>query len=218
MIVARWEGTVETLCGKVGSVDTEHNLKTGLIKLLQISDSEGNAYLIQLAQRREQGVRPLVPPQMVEWMADSIVLKIGSSIENDVSKLRHEFGIEVNGWSNLQHLSPRFHLEATRHCLKGCQDPWLKFPLSQAQGRTNWAVRSLSQAQINYAINNVNSPTVIGLLMVLDQVLKDGVRMKQELTLANLDYRYNLLFRTYLERSVASSSRSPFFGSGARPK
>ena len=125
--------------------ETRPSFKKGVrykVSLLQLSDG-AICYLIRLNKIG-------IPSSLRELLADPTIMKIGLSLKDDFSSLRHlDDTLEFGSFLEMQTLAKSYHIKNIS--LSGLYGVLFGKRLSKAQRLSNWEAEPLSKAQQEYA-------------------------------------------------------------------
>lgn len=133
------------------AVDTETmglNLLRDRLCLVQLSDGEGHAYLVQI----QQGVDC---PNLKKVLQDKNILKIFHFARFDVAKILHDLKVEVTPVYCTKIASKLARTSSPSHSLKSLCIDLLGVTLEKEQQTSDWGTSDLNPAQQQYASNDV---------------------------------------------------------------
>lgn len=133
------------------AVDTETmglNLLRDRLCLVQIGDSEGNAYLVKIKKGSNC-------PNLKRLLTDPKVLKIFHFARFDVAKILHDLGIVVTPLYCTKIASKLCRTSTSSHGLKSLCADLLGVTLQKEQQTSDWGADVLTSAQQTYAANDV---------------------------------------------------------------
>ena len=133
------------------AVDTETmglNLLRDRLCLVQLSDGNGKAYLVQI-------MKGIDCPNLKKVLTDKNILKIFHFARFDVAKILNDLGIEVAPVYCTKIASKLARTSSPSHSLKSLCFDLLNISLEKEQQTSDWGCEELSVAQQNYAANDV---------------------------------------------------------------
>jgi ribonuclease D len=134
------------------AVDTEAlglNPLRDKLCLVQLSSGDGNAHLIQLDRSNYEA------PRLRALLANTEVLKIFHYARFDVATIRHHLGIETRPLYCTKIASRLTRTYTDRHGLKDLIKELLGIEINKQQQSSDWGVHVLSDAQKQYAAQDV---------------------------------------------------------------
>lgn len=138
--------------GPVVAVDTEamglRNRRDRLC-LAQLSDGNGDAHLVQFAERRYEA------PNLVRLLADPERLKLFHYARFDVAILKAYLGVDVAPLYCTKIASRLVRTYTDRHGLKVLCQELIGVDISKQQQSSDWGAQTLSDAQQAYAASDV---------------------------------------------------------------
>ncbi len=133
------------------AVDTETmglNLLRDRLCLVQLSDGNGKAYLVQI-------MKGIDCPNLKKVLTDKNILKIFHFARFDVAKILNDLGVEVAPVYCTKIASKLSRTSSPSHSLKSLCFDLLNVVLEKEQQTSDWGCEELSVAQQNYAANDV---------------------------------------------------------------
>ncbi|MBO7243992.1 MAG: ribonuclease D [Alphaproteobacteria bacterium] len=133
------------------AVDTETmglNLLRDRLCLVQLSDGNGKAYLVQI-------MKGIDCPNLKKVLTDKNILKIFHFARFDVAKILNDLGVEVAPVYCTKIASKLARTSSPSHSLKSLCFDLLNISLEKEQQTSDWGVETLSKAQQQYAANDV---------------------------------------------------------------
>jgi len=133
------------------AVDTETmglNLHRDRLCLVQLSDGNGKAYLIQVT-------KDVDPVNLKKLFTDSSVLKIFHYARFDVAKIMHDLGVKVYPIYCTKIAHKLVRPCAASHSLKSLCQELLNVELCKEEQQSDWGAQELTPAQKKYAANDV---------------------------------------------------------------
>ena len=141
-----------TVCLKGSiAIDTETmglNLNRDRLCLVQIADSKGNVYLVQILPHTKC-------PNLMKVLTDKKILKIFHFARFDVAKIKHDLGITVAPVYCTKIASKLCRTSASSHSLKSLCFDLLGIELCKEQQTSDWGADTLSKEQQKYAAGDV---------------------------------------------------------------
>jgi ribonuclease D len=138
--------------GSSVAIDTEAlglNPLRDKLCLVQISSGDGNAHLVQLDRANYDA------PRLKALLTNADVLKIFHYARFDVATLKHHLGIETRPLYCTKIASRLTRTYTDRHGLKDLVKALLGIELNKQQQSSDWGVHVLSDAQKQYAAQDV---------------------------------------------------------------
>ncbi len=138
--------------GRVIAVDTETmglNPARDRLCLVQLSAGDGEAHLVQFAERRYEA------PNLRAQLADPGRLKLFHYARFDLAVLHHYLGVECRPVYCTKVASKLARTYTDRHGLKDLCRELLGVELPKEQQSSDWGAPELSEAQLRYAANDV---------------------------------------------------------------
>jgi ribonuclease D len=117
--------------------------------LVQLSSGDGNAHLIQLDRSNYEA------PRLRALLANTEVLKIFHYARFDVATIRHHLGVETRPLYCTKIASRLTRTYTDRHGLKDLIKELLGIEINKQQQSSDWGVHVLSDAQKQYAAQDV---------------------------------------------------------------
>ena len=139
------------LTGRIIAVDTE---TMGLdpyrdrLCLVQLSEGDGNAVLVQLSGRYDA-------PELKRLFADESILKLFHFGRFDMAVLKHFLGVMPRPVYCTKVASKLARTFTDRHGLKDLCKELLGIELSKQQQSSDWGAAELTQEQLSYAASDV---------------------------------------------------------------
>jgi ribonuclease D len=143
---ARYRGAV--------AIDTETlglNPWRDRLCLVQLSDGNGNADIVQIAHGQEAA------PRLTSLLADTSVTKIFHYARFDIAVLFHAFGTMAEPIFCTKIASRLTRTYTDRHGLKDLVKELLNVDISKAQQSSDWGASQLTPDQVAYAASDVTS-------------------------------------------------------------
>lgn len=134
------------------AVDTEAmglNNKRDRLCLVQLSDGNGDAHLVQFAQGNYNA------PNLVKLLTDSARTKIFHFARFDLSIMRHYLGVRVSPVYCTRTASRLARTYSDKHGYKDICKELLGVEISKQQQTSDWGIDTLSKEQIEYAAADV---------------------------------------------------------------
>ena len=159
--------------GSVIAVDCETmglNIKRDRLCLVQLSSGDGNTHLVQI------GTDQISAPNLCKILLDPKKLKLFHFGRFDIAVLLETFGVLTAPVYCTKIASKLVRTYTDRHGLKNLLDELLKVDISKQQQSSDWGLKDLSAAQIDYAASDVLY--LHKLKDVLDEMLKRESRVK----------------------------------------
>jgi len=138
--------------GSSVAVDTEAlglNPLRDKLCLVQLSSGDGNAHLVQLDRANYEA------PRLKALLTNPDVVKIFHYARFDVATLRHHLGIDTGPLYCTKIASRLTRTYTDRHGLKDLVKELLGIELNKQQQSSDWGVHVLSDAQKQYAAQDV---------------------------------------------------------------
>ena len=139
------------MAGRSIAIDTETlglNLYRDRLCLVQLSEGDGRAALVQLAGSYDA-------PELKRLLADESVLKIFHFGRFDMAVLKHYFGVMPRPVYCTKVASKLARTFTDRHGLKDLCKELLGIELSKQQQSSDWGAPELTPEQLNYAASDV---------------------------------------------------------------
>jgi ribonuclease D len=133
------------------AIDTETlglNPHRDRLCLVQLSDGNGDAVLVQLAD-------PYDAPELKRLLANEGVLKIFHFARFDIAVLKHFLGVMAKPVYCTKVASKLARTYTDKHSLKDLCREFLGIELSKQQQSSDWGAADLTQEQLNYAASDV---------------------------------------------------------------
>jgi ribonuclease D len=134
------------------AVDTEAlglNPLRDKLCLVQLSSGDGNAHLVQLDRASYDA------PRLKSLLGDSAIMKIFHYARFDVATLKHHLGVETRPLYCTKIASRLTRTYTDRHGLKDLIRELLGIDINKQQQSSDWGVHVLSDAQKQYAAQDV---------------------------------------------------------------
>ncbi|MEM8743087.1 MAG: ribonuclease H-like domain-containing protein [Pseudomonadota bacterium] len=138
--------------GNVVAIDTETlglNPLRDRLCLVQLSSGDGNAHLVQIAQK------PADAPNLKALLADPKILKLFHFARFDIAVLYHTFNIMAEPLYCTKVASRLTRTFTDRHGLKDLCRELLRVDLSKQQQSSDWGAETLTKEQLDYAASDV---------------------------------------------------------------
>ena len=138
--------------GKSIAIDTETmglNIQNDRLCLIQISTENKECHLIKFDKDQYNA------PNLKKVLEDNSILKIFHFARFDVSIIKKNLNIECSPIYCTKIASKLARTFTSRHGLKDLCKELLKVDLNKTNQTSDWGQKELSNAQINYAINDV---------------------------------------------------------------
>lgn len=133
------------------AIDTETmglNLLRDRLCLVQLSDEQGNAYLVQI-------IKGMDCPNLKKVLTDKNILKIFHFARFDVAKILNDLNVMVQPVYCTKIASKLSRTSCPSHSLKSLCYDLLGVSLEKEQQTSDWGSEELSPAQQQYAANDV---------------------------------------------------------------
>ncbi len=117
--------------------------------LVQMSNGDGNAHLVQIAQGQTEA------PNLTRMLADPAVLKLFHFGRFDIAVMQHTFGVQAAPVYCTKIASKLVRTYTDRHGLKNLLQELLEVDISKQQQSSDWGAPELSKAQQAYAASDV---------------------------------------------------------------
>ena len=133
------------------AVDTETmglNLHRDRLCLVQLSAGDGTAVLVQILPQTDC-------PNLKKLLTDQNILKIFHFARFDVAKIMHDLGVVTTPVYCTKIASKLSRTSSPSHSLKSLCHDLLNIDLQKEQQTSDWGVAELSEAQKQYAANDV---------------------------------------------------------------
>jgi len=143
--------------GPIVAVDTETlglNPHRDRLCLVQLSAGDGTCHLVQLNKREGSDI-DYSAPNLKRLLANPNVLKLFHYARFDIATLYHHLGIQVEPIYCTKIASRLARTYTDRHGLKDLCRELLDIDLSKQQQSSDWGMAELSEAQLNYAAQDV---------------------------------------------------------------
>ncbi|MER0237088.1 ribonuclease D [Fulvimarina sp. MAC8] len=134
------------------AIDTETlglNTLRDRLCVVQLSPGDGTADVVQIAKGQSEA------PNITALLADASRTKIFHYARFDVAALYHAFGTMTDGIFCTKIASRLTRTYTDRHGLKDLARELVGVDLSKQQQSSDWAVETLSPAQLDYAASDV---------------------------------------------------------------
>jgi ribonuclease D len=138
--------------GPVVAIDTEAmglNPRRDKLCLVQLSSGDGNAHLVQLDRASYEA------PRLKALLTNADVVKIFHYARFDVATMKHYLGVETRPLYCTKIASKLTRTYTDRHGLKDIVKELLGIELNKQQQSSDWGVHVLSDAQKQYAAQDV---------------------------------------------------------------
>lgn len=133
------------------AVDTETmglNLHRDRLCLVQLSAGDGTAVLVQILPQTDC-------PNLKKLLANQNILKIFHFARFDVAKIKHDLGVVTAPVYCTKIASKLSRTSSPSHSLKSLCHDLLNIDLQKEQQTSDWGAAELSEAQKQYAANDV---------------------------------------------------------------
>tara|TARA_Y100000588_G_scaffold166688_1_gene180599 strand:+ start:37 stop:663 length:627 start_codon:yes stop_codon:yes gene_type:complete len=143
--------------GPVVAVDTETlglNPHRDRLCLVQLSAGDGTCHLVQLNKREGSDI-DYSAPNLKRLLANPNVLKLFHYARFDIATLYHHLEIQVQPIYCTKIVSRLTRTYTDHHGLKDLCRELLDIDLSKQQQSSDWGAPELSEAQLNYAAQDV---------------------------------------------------------------
>ena len=117
--------------------------------LVQLSDGDGNAHLIQIARGQTEA------PNLCKLLADPDTLKLFHFGRFDIAAMYNAFGTLAAPVYCTKIASKLVRTYTDRHGLKNLLDQLLNVDISKYQQMSDWGADTLTKAQLDYAASDV---------------------------------------------------------------
>ncbi|MFK8040300.1 MAG: ribonuclease D [Rickettsiaceae bacterium] len=134
------------------AIDTETmglNIKRDRLCLLQMSDEDGNVYLVQFVDKN------YLAPNLTKLLLDNQRKKIFHFARFDIAVIKHYLNIELKNIFCTKIASRLVRTYSDYHGLKDLCRELLQISISKNQQSSNWGQSQLTEEQIKYAANDV---------------------------------------------------------------
>ena len=138
--------------GPVVAIDCETmglNPHRDRLCLVQLSDGDGNAHLIQISKGQT------VAPNLCRVLTDPHTLKLFHYGRFDIAAMYNAFGALTAPVYCTKIASKLIRTYTDRHGLKNLLDELLKVDISKMQQMSDWGAEILTKAQLDYAASDV---------------------------------------------------------------
>ncbi|KMW60565.1 Ribonuclease D related protein [Candidatus Rhodobacter oscarellae] len=138
--------------GPVVAIDCETmglNPHRDRLCLVQMSNGDGNAHLVQVAKGQSQA------PNLARMLGDPNVLKLFHFGRFDIAVLLQAFGVRTAPVYCTKIASKLVRTYTDRHGLKNLLDELLGVDISKQQQMSDWGAAELTEAQLDYAASDV---------------------------------------------------------------
>lgn len=138
--------------GPVVAIDCETmglNPHRDRLCLVQLSDGDGNAHLVQIAKGQTEA------PNLCRMLTDPETLKLFHYGRFDIAALYNAFGALTAPVYCTKIASKLIRTYTDRHGLKNLLDEFLKVDISKLQQMSDWGAETLTKAQLDYAASDV---------------------------------------------------------------
>lgn len=117
--------------------------------LIQMSDGDGNAHLIQIDKGQTKA------PNLCRMLEDENTLKLFHFGRFDIAAMYHAFGALAEPVYCTKIASKMVRTFTDRHGLKNLLDQLLKVDISKYQQMSDWGAENLTESQLDYAASDV---------------------------------------------------------------
>lgn len=134
------------------AIDTETlglNPHRDRLCVVQLSPGDGTADVVQIAKGQNQA------PNITKLLQDKSITKIFHYGRFDIAVMAHAFGVFSNPVFCTKIASKLTRTYTDRHSLKELCSELLDINISKQQQSSDWASKTLSQSQIEYAASDV---------------------------------------------------------------
>ena len=138
--------------GPVVAIDCETmglNPHRDRLCLVQLSDGDGNAHLVQIAKGQTEA------PNLCRMLTDPETLKLFHFGRFDIAAMYNAFGALTAPVYCTKIASKLIRTYTDRHGLKNLLDEFLKVDISKLQQMSDWGAQTLTKAQLEYAASDV---------------------------------------------------------------
>ncbi len=138
--------------GPVVAIDCETmglNPHRDRLCVVQLSDGDGNAHLIQIAKGQTEA------PNLCRMLTDPDTLKLFHFGRFDIAAMYNAFGALTAPVYCTKIASKLIRTYTDRHGLKNLLDELLKVDISKLQQMSDWGAETLTKAQLDYAASDV---------------------------------------------------------------
>lgn len=138
--------------GDAVAIDTETlglNPYRDRLCVVQLSPGDGTADIVQITKGQKEA------PNLVKLLKDKSVTKIFHYGRFDIAVMAHAFGVFAGPVFCTKIASKLTRTYTDRHGLKDLCNELLDVTLSKQQQSSDWASKTLSQSQIEYAASDV---------------------------------------------------------------
>ena len=138
--------------GPVVAIDCETmglNPHRDRLCLVQLSDGDGNAHLVQIAKGQTEA------PNLCRMLTDPETLKLFHFGRFDIAAMYNAFGALTAPVYCTKIASKLIRTYTDRHGLKNLLDEFLKVDISKLQQMSDWGAQTLTKAQLDYAASDV---------------------------------------------------------------
>ncbi|MFL5259519.1 MAG: ribonuclease D [Hyphomicrobiales bacterium] len=138
--------------GPAVAIDTEAmglNPRRDKLCLVQLSSGDGNAHLVQLDRTSYEA------PRLKALLTNADVLKIFHYARFDVATMKHHLGVDTRPLYCTKIASKLTRTYSDRHGLKDLVKELLGIEINKQQQSSDWGVHVLSDAQKQYAAQDV---------------------------------------------------------------
>lgn len=142
----------DLVLGSVVAIDCETmglNPHRDRLCVVQLSDGDGNAHLIQIAKGQTEA------PNLCKILEDPEVLKLFHFGRFDIAAMYHAFGALTAPVYCTKIASRLIRTYTDRHGLKNLLQELLGVDISKHQQMSDWGAAELSKAQLSYAASDV---------------------------------------------------------------
>ena len=150
--------------GPVFAIDTETmglNLVRDRLCVVQVSSGDGDAHVIQMPQREQDGVSPFagagiqLAPNLARQLADPARLKLMHFARFDIASVYAYLGVLMTNVYCTKLASRIVRTSTDRHGLRDLCKEFLNVDISKVQQTSDWGAPELSKEQVDYAASDV---------------------------------------------------------------
>lgn len=142
--------------GPIVAIDSETmglNIGRDRLCLVQLSDGDGNAHLVQMPLPGPGG--KLNAPNLAKLLTDPNTLKLFHFGRFDIAVMQYHLGVSTRPVYCTKIASRLVRTFTDRHGLKDLCRELLNIDLSKQQQSSDWGAPDLTQDQLNYAASDV---------------------------------------------------------------